>query len=120
MRVALKVVVYNHAVFLDLLKLYTNASSGLANLSEDEWPNFLYISKKFFRVLMRISKSVIKSCSLSQSLLIFALLLLLLMHIINAQYNHCNGDRGSTMVKVLCYKSEGRWFDPSWCVWIFY
>ena len=23
------------------------------------------------------------------------------------------GDRGSAMVKVLCYKSEGRWFDPS-------
>ena len=22
------------------------------------------------------------------------------------------GDRGGTMVKVLCYKSEGRWFDP--------
>ena len=22
---------------------------------------------------------------------------------------------GSTVVKVLCYKSEGRWFDPSWC-----
>jgi len=21
--------------------------------------------------------------------------------------------RGSTVVKVLCYKSEGRWFDPS-------
>jgi len=21
------------------------------------------------------------------------------------------GDRGSTVVKVLCYKSEGRWFD---------
>ena len=29
-------------------------------------------------------------------------------------------DRGSTVVKVLCYKSEGRWFDPSWCQWIFY
>ena len=26
-----------------------------------------------------------------------------------------SGDRGSTAVKVLCYKSEGRWFDPSWC-----
>ena len=26
-----------------------------------------------------------------------------------------SGDRGSTVVKVLCYKSEGRWFDPSWC-----
>ena len=22
-------------------------------------------------------------------------------------------DRGSTVVKVLCYKSEDRWFDPS-------
>jgi len=26
------------------------------------------------------------------------------------------GDRCSTVVKVLCYKSEGRWFDPSWCL----
>jgi len=24
------------------------------------------------------------------------------------------------VVKVLCYKPEGRWFDPSWCQWIFY
>ena len=24
-------------------------------------------------------------------------------------------DRGSTVVKVLYHKSEGRWFDPSWC-----
>ena len=24
------------------------------------------------------------------------------------------GDRGDTVVKVLCYKSEGRWFDPRW------
>ena len=23
------------------------------------------------------------------------------------------GDRGSTVVKALCYKSEGRWFYPS-------
>ena len=28
--------------------------------------------------------------------------------------------RGSTVVKVLCYKSEGRWFDSSWCQWIFH
>jgi hypothetical protein len=26
-----------------------------------------------------------------------------------------NGDRGGTAVKVLCYKSEGSWFHPSWC-----
>ena len=29
------------------------------------------------------------------------------------------GDRVSTVVKVLCYKSECRWFDPSWCHWNF-
>ena len=23
------------------------------------------------------------------------------------------------MVKMLCYKSDGRWFDPSWCHWNF-
>jgi hypothetical protein len=28
------------------------------------------------------------------------------------------GDRGGTVV--LCYKSEGRWFDPSWYHWIFH
>ena len=30
------------------------------------------------------------------------------------------GDRGITVVKVLCHKLEGRWFDPSWCQWIFH
>ena len=30
-------------------------------------------------------------------------------------YELHTGDRASTLVKVLCYKSEGRWFDPSWC-----
>ena len=30
-----------------------------------------------------------------------------------------HGDRGGTVIKVLCYKSEGRWFDPSWCHWNF-
>ena len=30
------------------------------------------------------------------------------------------GDRGGTVVRVLCYKSEERWFDPSWCQWIFH
>ena len=32
----------------------------------------------------------------------------------------CHGDHGSTVVKVLWYKSEGHWFDPSWCQWIFH
>ena len=30
------------------------------------------------------------------------------------------GDRGSTVVKVLRYKSDGRWFDPRLCQWIFH
>jgi hypothetical protein len=25
---------------------------------------------------------------------------------------------GGTVVKVLCYKSEGLWFDSRWCHWI--
>jgi len=29
-------------------------------------------------------------------------------------------DRSSTVVKMLCYKSEGRWFDPRWCHWNFF
>ena len=29
------------------------------------------------------------------------------------------GDRGGTVVKVLCYKSEGLWFDSRWCHWNF-
>jgi len=33
--------------------------------------------------------------------------------------NILTGNRGSTVVKALCYKSEGRWFDPSWCHWNF-
>ena len=36
------------------------------------------------------------------------------------QYQIKWGDRGSTVVKALCYKSEDRWFDPSWCQWIFH
>ena len=30
-----------------------------------------------------------------------------------------SGDRGSTVVKVLCYKLEGCWFDSRWCHWNF-
>jgi len=30
-----------------------------------------------------------------------------------------SGDSGSTVLKVLCYNSDGRWFDPSWCQWNF-
>jgi hypothetical protein len=33
----------------------------------------------------------------------------------NSEFTNSLGDRGSTVVKVLRYKSEGRWFDPRWC-----
>jgi len=29
-------------------------------------------------------------------------------------------DGCSSVVNVLCYKSEGRCFDPRWCQWIFH
>jgi len=38
---------------------------------------------------------------------------------IYSMYLRLKGDRGSTVVKVLCYKSEGRLLDPSWCHWNF-
>ena len=41
----------------------------------------------------------------------------------NEDYMICTqqifGDRVGTVVKVLCYKSEGHRFDPSWCHWNF-
>jgi len=30
-----------------------------------------------------------------------------------------DGYRCSSVVKVLCHKSEVRWFDPTWCHWKF-
>jgi len=38
----------------------------------------------------------------------------------NIQYQINKGDRGSTVVKVLCYKSEGRRFDPAGVIGIFH
>ena len=29
------------------------------------------------------------------------------------------GDHSGTVVKVLCYKLEGHWFNPGWCHWNF-
>jgi len=37
----------------------------------------------------------------------------------NADAYSTKGDRGGTVVKMLCYKSEGRWFDPNWYHWSF-
>jgi len=37
---------------------------------------------------------------------------------INTHYA-ISGNRGGTVVKVLCYKSEGRWFDSRWRHWNF-
>jgi hypothetical protein len=36
-----------------------------------------------------------------------------------SQFTNMVGDRGGAAVKVLCYKSEGRWFDSRWCHWNF-
>ena len=42
-------------------------------------------------------------------------IILLLIYINTIIY----GDRGGTVVKVLRYKSEGRWFDSRWFHWNF-
>ena len=43
----------------------------------------------------------------------------LLCVVIVRAYGLQEGDRGGTAVKALCYKSEGRCFDPRWCQWNF-
>ena len=39
-------------------------------------------------------------------------------HVLETVLSVC-WNRGSTVIKVMCYKSEGCWFDPSWCHWNF-
>jgi len=39
---------------------------------------------------------------------------------VHLRYCFIGGDRGSKVVKVLRYKSEGCSFDPSWCHWNFF
>jgi len=39
-------------------------------------------------------------------------------HIFHTLYLH-KGGRGGTVIKVLCCKSEGRWFDSRLCHWNF-
>ena len=51
---------------------------------------------------------LIRNCKRSSALYIYIYI-----------YIYIYGDRGGTVVKVLCYKSESRWFDPSWCQCIF-
>ena len=41
------------------------------------------------------------------------------LQIIKLPYYSMKGDRGSTVVKLLRYKSEGRWFDSKRCHWYF-
>jgi hypothetical protein len=41
------------------------------------------------------------------------------LNIIYHIYIHVGTADGGTVVKVLCYKSEGRWLDFRWCHWNF-
>jgi len=57
--------------------------------------------------------------SVAAILLLLFMVFISLVSVLNLLYFYIStfrsGDRDSTVVKVLCYKSEGRWFDPSWC-----
>ena len=45
---------------------------------------------------------------------------LMILHTLTDVYGHIQETyHCGTMVKVLCYKLEGRWFDPRWCHWNF-
>jgi hypothetical protein len=52
-----------------------------------------------------------------EKILHYSYVLLTLLRIPQSSYR--TGYRGGTVVKVLCNKSEGRWFDFRWCHWNF-
>ena len=62
--------------------------------------------------------------SVAAILLLLFMVLISLLSVLNLLYFYISTfrsvDRGSTVAKVLCYNSEGGWFDPSWCQWIFH
>ena len=41
------------------------------------------------------------------------------VHCHDIKYVYYNYALSTKVVKVLCYKSEGRWFDSRWCHWNF-
>jgi hypothetical protein len=68
------------------------------------------------------AQQVIILTMLSQKLHIFQMLIdpcIIISFRNDGWTRNCGGDRGSTVVKVLRYKLEGRWFDCRWCHWIF-
>ena len=48
-------------------------------------------------------------------LIILFLYLIYDLHMYKNRKFNCNHQ-----LWALCYKPEGRWFDPSWCHWIFH
>ena len=75
--------------------------------------HFVHIST--LRCLCRRQDSLLQR----KNPLVFSLNLLMNRLILNEKISVKRGDRGGTVVKVRCYKSEGRWFDPRWCQWNF-
>ena len=82
------------------------------------------VSGNFFDVLLTVRLSILlESDQLDAQFLYFVTLLLQSStsfeqrrahHRRSNCINKAGRDRGGTVVKVLCYKSEGRWFDPRW------
>ena len=61
----------------------------------------------------QFASSQTKYCITSQTL--YQVLVNIYIYI----YIYIYGDRGGAVIRVLCYKSEGRWFDSRWCHWNF-
>ena len=67
---------------------------------------------------LQVSEGNLNCTFLTQRLLLLLLLFLMMMMMTTKYiilFLQRTGYCGSKVVKVLCYKSEGRCFDPSWC-----
>ena len=85
---------------------------------------FCHLGVQFNRSLIQYKNfgaELIKSTSLLQNVSSSTCPseLLLSFHFIFVMNILLRGDCGGTVVKVLRYKLEGRWFDSRWCHWNF-
>jgi len=80
--------------------------------SHFDWPLTLLYQYFILKYILEYFKILYWNCTISKGY----------NFIDTVTFQQCiftHGDRGSTVVKVLCYKSEGCCFDPRWCHWNF-
>ena len=95
---------------------------GLTSLKETVFCNFdfAYLPCRLHPLIFLVTRRITRKAGYSYLKIVFPTKFKkMIIFSVLTNYIFRLGDRGSTVVKVLCYNSEGRWFDPGWCQWNF-